>query len=123
MHSWLEKITITLFLLLGVNAFIIGQAHSSEVYEAKKECPIKGQVYLRLNGTLKNGQLYGWIDNDNIFWSVFSGRVTGFVGNTSVSLTMKEIDRGEYSLIGWAGLQRINWRSLNKAFNETVICY
>jgi hypothetical protein len=52
MSTWLEKLTITLFLLLGLSAFSIAKSE-----EIPHECPVSGHVYLRLHGDVKNGQL------------------------------------------------------------------
>ncbi|MBY0415455.1 MAG: hypothetical protein K2Q18_14885 [Bdellovibrionales bacterium] len=125
MNSWNEKIALRLFLIIGLNTFAITHTEAATVKEIEvfRDCPISGQVYLRLSGSLKNGQLYGQINNESVAWSVFSGRVTGFINNHSVLLIMREIKNSEYSLVGWTNTQRIDWRSFGGSFNEYVNCY
>ena len=123
MSGLLETITITLFLLMGLNAFSI--THASTDLPAReelvRECPIAGPVNLRLHGNIKNGQLVGFINNESVFLSVFAGRVSGFIGNQSIMLNISN-ERNEYLLTGWIGTTHIRWTSFGGMFNEYIHC-
>lgn len=124
MSNLIETITVTLFLLLGLNAFSLTHA-STDIEptseEIVRDCPISGQVNIRLNGSVRNGQLMGEINNETVFLNVFNGRVTGFINGQSVSLII-EPERNEYVLSGWLGFNRIRWTSFGGMFHEWIYC-
>lgn len=128
MNTWPEKLALTLFLLLGLNVLAITHAKSTELprdvpqIENQLECPISGFVRLRLEGTIKNGQLTGNVNNQYVWWTVYSGRVSGFINGHSVMLTIQNERNNEYLLSGWVGSTHIRWASFGGVFSEYVYC-
>ena len=126
MNTWPEKLLLTLFLILGLNVFAITNAKSEEAEITKDEkaleCPISGFVRLRVEGNIKNGQLSGTVNNQFIWWSIYAGRVTGFINGHSVMLTLQNERNNEYLLSGWVGSTHIRWSSFGGMFNEYVYC-
>lgn len=131
MNTWPERLALTLFLLLGLNVLAITHANSTELPKENHsnlsrdvitECPISGFVRLRLEGTIKNGQLTGNVNNEFVWWSVYSGRVSGFINGHSVMLTLQKERIDEYLLAGWVGSTHIRWSSFGGVFSEYVYC-
>ncbi len=124
MNTWLEKLALTLFLLLGLNTYAVTHAATTaEEFRAElvQECPVQGHVNLRLNGTIQNGRLDGYVNNQFVWWNVVNGSVTGFINGHYLSLTI-EAERNEYLLTGWIGTNYIRWISFGGQFNEWVYC-
>lgn len=125
MSNTIEKILLTLFLILGLNIFNITHAQSEMPLkeELKNErCPIKNDVSLRLDGTTRNGELIGFIDNNFVSWFVTMGNITDYYNGNFVNLTIKEINYHEYALNGWIGSYYVRWTSFGGYFNERVNC-
>ena len=128
MSTWLEKLTIFLFLLIGLNVYNI--AHSETRTDAKNDisnevisCPVSGPVSLRLSGDLNHGQLVGSVNNQYVWWSVSFGRVTAFIDGHYISLEVTNESNYEYLLSGWIGTSYIRWMSFGGQFNEWVYCH
>lgn len=118
MNNILEKILLTLFLILGLNVINITHAQENEL----QLCPIQGHVSMRLEGTVKNGQLLGYIDNKFVNWFVMMGNIQGYYNGNFMTLRLEELRYNELSLIGWIGSYRVNWRTFGGYFNEQVYC-
>lgn len=124
MSGILEKILLTLFFILGLNIFNLTHSEDDVSYteEISRECPIKGQVNLRLNGTVKNGQLVGTIDNKYVSWFITTGNIQGYYNGNFMNLKIEEVRNREYNLTGWIGSYYVHWRSFGGYFNERVDC-
>lgn len=118
MSNILEKILLTLFLLLGLNIFNITHAQENDY----RECPIQGQVSLRLEGTVNNGELLGFIDNKYVSWMVTLGNIREFYNGNFTALRLEEIRYHEFNLSGWIGSYYVNWRTFGGYFNERIDC-
>jgi hypothetical protein len=123
-NNILETIAVTLFLLLGLNAFSITHAASDTPTreDVLEVCPVSGQVILTLNGNIKNGVLVGWINHESVSWTVYAGRVTGFVNGQSIALIIRP-QGNEFILTGWIGTGRVRWLSFGHTFNEYIHCH
>lgn len=123
MNSALEKILLTLFLILGLNVFNITHAQEKEWVEERVErCPIKGQLSLRVEGDVRNGELLGYIDNQYVSWLVTMGNIQGYYNGNFMNLRLEKINYNEYSLNGWIGSYYISWRTFGGYFNERIDC-
>lgn len=118
MSSMLEKIIITLFLILGLNVFNITHAQD-DVY---RTCPVQGQVNMRLIGTVNSGQLQGYIDNKFVSWFVIAGYINGVYNGNFMDLRLAKNRFNEYNLTGWIGSYFVNWRTFGGQFNEYIYC-
>lgn len=124
MSGLLEKILLTLFLILGLNVFNLTHAEDDFSYteEIGQECPIKGQVSLRLEGTLRNGELLGTVDNKYVSWFVTMGNIQGYYNGNFMNLRLAEINYKEYTLTGWIGSYYVRWQTFGGYFNERIDC-
>lgn len=118
MSNLLEKILLTLFLILGLNVLNITHAQDTDY----RECPVKGQISMRLEGTVQNGELLGYIDNKYVSWLVTMGNIQGYYNGNFMTLRLEEIRYNELSLTGWIGSYRVNWRTFGGYFNERIDC-
>lgn len=129
MSMTLERIFLTLFLILGLTVFNITRADeldfnnlTQEEQELTSNCPIKGDVSLRLEGTTRNGELLGWIDNAYVSWIVTMGNIQGYYNGNFMTLRLEQINYNELSLMGWIGSYHVNWRTFGGYFNERIQC-
>lgn len=125
MNNILEKILLTLFLVLGLSVFNLTHAESDFSYdkdEISNDCPIKGYVTLRLEGTTRNGELLGSVNNNYVSWFVTMGNIQGYYNGNFMNLRLEEVNYKEYTLNGWIGSTYIRWRSFGGYFNEYVEC-
>lgn len=120
MGNLLEKILLTLFLILGLNIYSL--SHAEETISSHENCPIKDSVSLRLEGTTRNGEVMGIVDNNFVTWGVNMGNIQGYYNNNFMNLRIEEVNYKEYSLTGWIGAYYIRWRSFGGYFNERINC-
>ena len=124
MSNILEKILLSLFLVLGLSVFSLTHAESnfSTIEEISTECPIKGYVTLRLEGTTRKGELLGSVDNNYVSWFVTMGNIQGYYNGNFMNLRLSEVNNKEYTLNGWIGSTYIRWKSFGGYFNERIEC-
>jgi hypothetical protein len=124
MSGNLEKIFLILFLILGINVFSLTHAEDDFSYTEviHQECPIKGEVSLRLEGTLRNGELLGTIDNKYVSWFVEMGNIQGHYNGNFMNLKIKPAPIREFILTGWIGSYYVCWRSFGGYFYERIEC-
>jgi hypothetical protein len=124
MSKIFEKIVLTFILILGLNIFNGAQAKENFYFQDNefRVCPINGQVFLHLQGTLQNGQLIGTIDNQFVSWPVLLGTINGFYNGSYMRLNLAPMRFNEFSVSGWVGTYYINWRSYVGNINEYVRC-
>jgi hypothetical protein len=120
----LEKVLLTLFLILGLNVFNLTHAEDQISYTEKmnRDCPIKGYVSLRLEGTTRNGELLGTVDNNYVSWFVTMGNIQGYYNGNFMNLRIVPVNYSEYSLTGWIGSYYVRWISFGGYFNERIDC-
>lgn len=114
----LGKNLFAVILFLGLNVFNYNCAQADDFLD----CPIQGQISMRLEGTVKAGQLSGFIDNNYVSWFVRMGNIQEFYNGNFIILRLEQIKNNELNLSGRIGTYYLNWRSFGGQFNESIYC-